>query len=236
MMTLKEARQWVRRRVFRALNDRDVVENEGVRLWTRHPAVTDRMFHAFSRRYERTEADLARKYLGPDSRVLEIGAGVGFIACLCRRDLGHLPYAVVEANPGLIDLIARNLDLNGAADVPVINLAVAQAPGRVAFTVSREFWASSMAHEAGEKIDIEADSLPNIMARLDFRPNTLIMDIEGFEVELPTEHFAAFDTIIMETHPSIVGADRTALMIERFRASGLTLLEERDHVIALSRI
>jgi len=201
MISFKRARQWLRNRLFRLLNDRDEISNLGLRLWTRHPAVTDKMFFAMSRRYERAEADLATKYIRPEHRVLEIGAGVGFLACHNRRNLGVRDYAIVEANPRLIDLIAKNLELNGAEDVLLINAAVAPADGTISFTLSDEFWASSTAHDDGEMIEVEAKTIASLKARLSFSPDTLIIDIEGGEIGLPVEHFEGFRRIVMETHP-----------------------------------
>ncbi len=235
MISLKRARQWLRNRLFRLINDRDEISNLGLRLWTRHPAVTDKMFFAMSRRYERAEADLATKYIRAEHRVLEIGAGVGFLACHNRRNLGVRDYAIVEANPRLIDLIAKNLELNGAADVPLINAAVAPADGTISFTLSDEFWASSTAHNDGEVIEVEAQTLETLRARLAFTPDTLIIDIEGGEISLPVDHFAGFDRIVMETHPQIVGAAPNQAMIDRFSAAGFVLRDENDNVVFLER-
>lgn len=235
MISFKRARQWLRNRLFRLLNDRDEISNLGLRLWTRHPAVTDKMFFAMSRRYERAEADLATKYIRPEHRVLEIGAGVGFLACHNRRNLGVRDYAIVEANPRLIDLIAKNLELNGAADVPLINAAVAPADGTISFTLSDEFWASSTAHDDGEMIEVEAQTIASLRNRLSFSPDTLIIDIEGGEIGLPVEHFEGFSRIVMETHPQIVGATPNEAMLDRFAKAGFVLRDENDNVVFLER-
>ncbi len=235
MISFKRARQWLRNRLFRLLNDRDEISNLGLRLWTRHPAVTDKMFFAMSRRYERAEADLATKYIRPEHRVLEIGAGVGFLACHNRRNLGVRDYAIVEANPRLIDLIAKNLELNGASDVPLINAAVAPAGGKISFTLSDEFWASSTAHDDGEMIEVEAQTIASLRNRLSFSPDTLIIDIEGGEIGLPVEHFEGFSRIVMETHPQIVGATPNEAMLDRFAKAGFVLRDENDNVVFLER-
>ncbi len=235
MSFIKRARQRLRNRLFRLLNDKPEIENLGLKLWTRHPAVTDKMFFAMSRRYERAEADLATKYIRPEHRVLEIGAGVGFLACHNRRNIGVRDYAVVEANPRLLDLIRKNLDLNGAADVPLLNAAVAPEDGTIRFTLSAEFWASSTAHQDGEMIEVEAQTIDSLRKRLAFTPDTLIIDIEGGEIGLPAEHFAGFDRIVMETHPQIVGEAPNREMLRRFAAAGFVLKDENDNVVFLER-
>lgn len=235
MSLFKRLRHGVRNRLHRLLHDRGEVETQGLRLSTRDPAVTDKMFHALSHRYEWAEAELVTAHLKPEHRVLEVGAAIGFLACLCSKTLGVTRYAAVEANPRLIALMKKNLELNDATDVKVVNRAVAKEDGMISFTISEEFWASSTAHEKGELVEVEAQTLASLVTELDFIPDTLIMDIEGGELDIPLSQFLPFQRILMETHPLIVGAGPTDAMLRGFAEAGYVLQDRRGHVVFLSR-
>ena len=71
MISFKRARQWLRNRLFRLLNDRDEISNLGLRLWTRHPAVTDKMFFAMSRRYTMGTAEFGEDHVDGIDRHLQ---------------------------------------------------------------------------------------------------------------------------------------------------------------------
>lgn len=236
MGALKNVRQRVRNRLYRIAFGKGVIENLGVRLCVDHAAVSDRMFFALARNYERNEAELAAKFISSDSRVLEVGAGVGFLACHCMKNLGVRDYAMVEANPELVGLIEQNLKLNGLSSAQVFNFIVSAGDGEADFSVAEHFWASStVALPGAKRIALRAVSLETLRAKLGFAPNTLIMDIEGGEIDIPIEHYEAFSGILMETHPGIVGTQAVQLLIQKLANVGFALRDQRGHVVWLSR-
>jgi hypothetical protein len=91
-------------------------EIEGLRLDVPDIHLNDRIRSRLaSGGYEGHEARAALMRLRAGQRVLELGSGIGFIACLCARVAGAENVATVEANPALLPVIAGNLVRNGAA-------------------------------------------------------------------------------------------------------------------------
>lgn len=187
-------------------------------------------------RYEEGEAHLARQALAPGDRVVEAGGAIGFIALYCMKRIGVRDYHMVEANPALLPLIRRNFALNGL-DVPgITHAAVAAEDGTLSFGVSPDFWASSLDDRPGQtRIEVPARSLPTILAGLPFRPNVLIMDIEGAEMSLPIEHFDPFEKVVLEAHPSVVGEPAVRSLVAALAARGLREVGRWGASYALAR-
>ncbi|KUP92069.1 protein-L-isoaspartate O-methyltransferase [Tritonibacter horizontis] len=177
--------------------------------------------------YERSEARAAAMRVRPGHRVLELGSGVGYISSLCAQITDPANIVTVEANPEVLGVIRRNLDLNNAAAVTLIHGAVVGrdfAEESVLFRIGRAFWGSSMAEDTASGdavVEVPALSLCELLAT--HRPNVVIMDIEGAEQYL-------FDwkwprhvrQLIMELHPSKYSSRTVKKMVDCMSQSGLT--------------
>ncbi len=71
-----------------------------------------------------------------------------------------------------------------------------------------------------DSITVDQRTIPTILASLQFRPNVLIMDIEGAEIDIPVAHFALFDKIIVEFHERFVGPEPVNRLIDALLAEG----------------
>ena len=92
-----------------------VVTIGGVRV-PRDPAmIPDEVIALIYQERWEAEARLCREALRPGDRVLEIGAGTGFIGSLCARICGSENVLSYEANPRLEPLIRRTYALNGVS-------------------------------------------------------------------------------------------------------------------------
>lgn len=187
--------------------------------------------------YERPEADLVGRLLTPADGVIEAGSAIGFLALYCLKHVGVRDYHMVEANPDLPAVVARNFALNGLAPPGLTRAAVAAADGRLTFGIAPSFWASSALNPERKRrqVEVPARTLPSILAGLPFRPTTLIMDIEGTEAELPPGHFAPFAKIVLETHPRVVGEAATDAMLAALRAQGFREAGRVEDSVALTR-
>lgn len=183
---------------------RKSVEVEGVQLTLR--GASPRMRYVMSRGYEAGDALLAAKVLESTDKVLEAGSAVGFVSLYCRKTIGISDYCLVEANPDLTETIGENYRLNGLGSPLVIHAAVAAEDGPIEFGVHKNFWSSSTVERGSQtRVSVPGRSIPSLLAEIPFRPNTLIMDIEGGEQFIPLEHFDLFDKVIIETHRKLVG-------------------------------
>ncbi|MFB9149315.1 FkbM family methyltransferase [Roseovarius ramblicola] len=203
-------------------------ENEGLRLEVPDAHLNDRIRAKLaSGGYEGHEARAALMRLRPGQRVLELGSGIGFIACLCARVAGAGNVTTVEANPDLLPVIAGNLARNGFDVVTVLHGAVGGMEGGeapIAFDAARSFWAGHIADEASaaERVtEVPHLGLRDLMARV--RPGLVIMDIEGAEAHLFDAPWPAHVRhVMMELHPGRYPDTVIKRIVDCLSASGLT--------------
>ena len=196
---------WVRR--YFSLVDTGRVRYDSfeiaVDVETTHPLI---LRHLAKGSYETKEVSIARQILRAGDRVIELGAGIGFVSVVCNRAIPGLVWQAVEVNPDLVASIEQNRKLNGL-NFEIVNCAYAKGDGTRKLYVDRSlWWASSLlrTEDTGEVIEAAARDINSALA--EFEPNVLIVDIEGGEYEL-IEHsdFHGVDDIVVEMHPEHVG-------------------------------
>lgn len=211
------------------------VSHEGVKLSLRgaSPRVRYRLF----RDYELDDVQLCRAVLRPGDKVIELGSAVGFLALYCMKYLGVREFAAVEANPALRDVMQENFRVNGVGFPTCINAAVGPVQGTVSFNISRDYFSSSLRQAANtvQSLQVPQRTIPDILASLPFRPNALIMDIEGAEVDLPVSHLCLFDKIVAEFHGRMVGEEKVDALIGSLLRAGYRIVERRGPSLALVR-
>ncbi len=162
-----------------------------------------------SGRYENHEADALLLHLRPGDRLLDLGAGLGFICALAARVLGEAAVAGVEAGPETVKLARKNLAANGYPGVRVMRGAVVGAgEGEVEFGQRPAFWASALQGPEGwpenaEVIRVPARPIGKLLAR--FAPTVISCDIEGGEREVLVQPLPGVRLVVVETHPQIYG-------------------------------
>ena len=176
--------------------------------------------------YEKKEAEAARKRLREGMKVLEIGAGLGFVTSICAQIAGAENVVSVEADPKMLDPIRGNLARNGHGDVTLIHGAV--VPGEyqddtVMFRPGTLFWGGSLPQvptSADRLVDVPALQLTTLLKQV--RPKFVMMDIEGAEQHLfyqPWPRFVRF--VVLELHPSKYDDNAIHRIMQCMGASGL---------------
>ncbi|SDU30858.1 FkbM family methyltransferase [Stappia sp. ES.058] len=178
-------------------------------------------------RYEASELAIASRFVRESDRVLELGAGVGFISAGVMRNVGPAYYAAVEADARLIPHIRETHDRNAVHGVEVINAAFTSDPetlaaGAVAFTLHREFWRSGIGQTqpgSAETVSVPARDVSRFLDEKDI--TVLIADIEGAELEL-LRHMdtAGLEKIVLELHPQRIGKAGVLEIFQILCASG----------------
>jgi FkbM family methyltransferase len=166
--------------------------------------------------YERDEVEIARARLAPGDRVLELGAGLGITALVAAKIVGSENVMAFEANPELLDVERRNASENS---LPVkfsnfVLMPETRLPkdSLVRFSVEKDFWASSIS-DAATAIAVPSRSLEAVLA--EFHPNVLIMDIEGYEVDLiEAADLSMINKFIFEIHYAAKGRSRTNAAVD----------------------
>lgn len=160
---------------------------------------------------------MLERVLKPGMTVLDIGANIGYYALMELALIapgGRL--IAVEPSPANVELLKRNLALNGRAGVEVHQAAVSDTIGKRSFFLSQmsnlnTFHVEATVHLSGKRIDVQTTTVPALMKG---RPLDLMrMDVEGHEVEVINGLLPAVEAgtlapmIIFETHRNRYSAE-----------------------------
>lgn len=191
--------------------DEEIIELNGVKIPVDRERFSPKMIEVICNgTYEDVEARQVPSLLRKGERIMELGAGVGYISALCAKQNKRLESIVVyEAHPDLIPVIKRTHELNGVKST-VINAVVMpkKKSATVPFYVRDDFWASSLSSQPygySQVIDVPVVSLAEALA--EHKPTMLIVDIEGGETALfDNVALPGVRKVYVEVHPHIVGA------------------------------
>jgi FkbM family methyltransferase len=188
--------------------------HKDVRFPLRHPAVSPVVERALVRgSYEVAEANAVREIIRPTDRVLELGAGLGFIGAYLRRTCRVAHVCSYEANPDLIAYIRQVHELNEIDGVEIRHGVVLANPNghtTVPFHARRDMWWGSLSDQdvGGGPItctvDVPVAAWSAVLSEV--APTALVMDIEGGELDLITAGaFLTIERIVVELHPAVYG-------------------------------
>ncbi len=153
--------------------------------------------------YEEEEARYLAKHLNPSSKVLELGSCLGYVSCLTNQLLEDpTQHVVVEANPRLIPWIEKNKTANNSG-FHIENVLISKEPNND-FYVHDLIVGGSSKRKTKEKISVPGTTFQGLRDTYDIDFDTLIMDIEGGELELFRnfkDEIGLFRQIFVELHP-----------------------------------
>lgn len=219
----------------RSLGTKRMTQN-GVMLST-DPAVVPKTvrYGIFAGVYEAAEAALVTACLKPGDRVLEIGAGTGFISLLATRTCGQGNVFSFEANPAMETVIRGNYALNPVT--PELTMKAVTTDGQpITFHSADNLVSSSIFDREleGKAVTVESIALNDLLNKL--KPTVIVIDVEGAEIGLmATGNLDTVDRIIMELHPHIVGDEAVAEMLRGLELKGFAVTEQVDKNVLLTR-
>jgi len=176
--------------------------------------------------YEEDEAHAARKRIKPGFRVLELGAGLGFVSNICAARAGAENLLSVEANPAMVPVIRANLDRNGHDKAELIHAAVTggHSGGDIAFQANEAFLGGSLARPDatnGDLVDVPRIGIRALIAR--HKPQVVLMDVEGAEADLFDARWnAQLRFLIVELHPPRYPTSVIKRIVDCMSDTGLT--------------
>jgi len=184
--------------------------------------------------YEADEARSADRCVRPGFRVLELGAGLGYVTALCAQKAGAENVLSVEANPDLIPVIEANLARNGYVGVTVMHGAVSgpvEEGATAPFHIAAGFTGSSLGGRGGRLVDVPLLPIYDLIRA--HRPHVVMMDVEGAEENL-------FDRLwkcplrfcVLELHPKKYGPRTIKKIVDFMSAMDMTY----DPVVSRGKI
>ena len=163
---------------------------------------------------------MLERIVRPGMTIYDIGGNIGYYPLMELGLLGDAgKMVVVEPSPENVELLQRNLALNGYSDVQVLQAAVSDVAGSRDFHLSAQsnlgtFHPVGSGSETltGKVLPVETLTVPMLAER--FGPPDLIrMDVEGHEVEVLRGMLSDIKAgryapmIIFETHLTRYGAE-----------------------------
>ncbi|MEA2452265.1 MAG: hypothetical protein QOG04_975 [Actinomycetota bacterium] len=153
---------------------------------------------------------MLEQVLKPGMNVLDIGANIGYYPLIELGLIGSTGSVVaVEPSAINVDLLRKNLELNGKHDVPVVHAAVSDRTGTVSLLLSRQrnlntLHQNGAAHLSGESVEVQALTISEVSGNM--RPDLIRMDVEGHEVEILSDLATEVESgsmapmVLFETH------------------------------------
>lgn len=184
------------------------------------PAIRDAIL---SGRFEAEEAAQIPAIVRPGDRVLEIGAGIGFISTLLSRQPRVSRVVAVEANPNLINYMADLHALNRVRKVRRVNAVLTNGGGATAtFYLRRDFWMGSLSAGPNPYLaTVEVPTLPLDALIRDEAIDLIVCDIEGAETVLfDGADLSPVDRLWIETHDHVTGLSGVRHLFATLAAQG----------------
>ena len=183
--------------------------NTGTRLNLESEAISDFMKTQIeANNYEREEAAEIPRIVQKGERVLEIGAGIGYVSTLAWNT-GHVEHlSIIEANPDLIPIISETHQLNGV-EGHIMNGCLGSEVGKASFYIHEDFWASSLAppknkNKIRKVVGIPTISFSDVLREVS--PTLIICDIEGGEARIfDGVNLYGVNKILVEVHQRRIG-------------------------------
>lgn len=181
--------------------------------------------------YESIERWFVEHYITGGTDVIDLGGGLGFVACYLDECIDPSDKLVVlEANEALIPVIERTEELNDAS-FELHHGAYAPESETVSFESGDVATAGSVSKT--EVATVKAFDLRRLVSRHELEQFNLVVDIEGSEYEMLTEEADVLSNrcsiLIAEVH-EVDGRTPTEFQ-QAVEEMGFSLLDERDNVV-----
>ena len=214
-----------------------IVKINGVSVDLNNEVFSQKMKNIIRKKgYESAERNLINKHICTDQPAIDLGAGVGYTACVIDRKTDDSEHIVaVEANKQLIPVIERSKSIN-KADFDILHSAYDPKNESIEFRLSEDFWAYSQSNRRDQnqtKVTVPAVSISEIIDKNGLRtPIQLVVDIEGGEHNLFTNESRLLQNdvsiIIFEYH-SFAG-EELEHYLNILEESGFSFVESRGEV------
>ena len=183
--------------------------------------------------YEYNEIKLINKAnILQDDNILELGSCIGITAIHLKRKLRTGNLFCIEPNPSAYKCLVKNLQMNNII-AKTYNAVGSVNEKYIDFKIDQENFLSCN----GKKnliIEIKSININNMISK--FNINTLLIDVEGFEIEIFNKiNFLNIKTLIIELHPDIYGQKKLDKILT-FLKRNYKISDKSNSVYCFSRL
>lgn len=173
--------------------------------------------------FEAEEASELPNIIEPGDRVLEIGAGIGFISTLLDRHSSVDKVVAVEANPKLMPYMARLHSLNGVGKVERRNAVLTNsAVDKMTFYLRHDFWMGSLAEGPNpydDQVEVPTESLDALIKEEQI--SLIVCDIEGAEEFIFEDaDLSSVTRVYLELHDHVTGLNGVRRLFKAMEQKG----------------
>jgi len=179
--------------------------------------------------------EVIRSRLRRGDTFIDIGANVGYYALLGSDAVGRSGHVIaVEASPGICDVLRRNVDLNRASNIRIVNAAAygSRTTVRLYRGNAANCGETTIVTEFGGEAECEVDAFPlhELLSASELRAARLIkIDAEGAEYAILSgldsfRQLRADAELIVEVHPQYLAkrAESLAELISLMAREGFS--------------
>lgn len=187
----------------------------------------------YDKKYEAEEYYLVNKYISNSDIVLELGGCLGFISIAINKKLEKPKnHIVLEPNYNLKIFLEKNKDNNKCGFI-IESKVISKAPFKYLY-FNNTILGSSLKIKSKNFVKVQGVTIKDLEKKYKLRFNTLVIDIEGGELELFKEmNFKEYDfkKIIVEFHDfaNILSSDEVIMLKGKLAEEGYLLEEKISH-------
>lgn len=160
-----------------------------------------------SNQYEVPEIEALLQLLRPNDRVIEVGVGLGVVSGLAAKSQPDAQIKCFEANPELIAAIEELHDVNDIHSIELQNAILVPGVGGETrdFHIHQSFAEGSLIATDKTSHTVQVPTLSVEEMLENFKPDVLVVDIEGGEAELLSQlNLTGVRALVLELHPALI--------------------------------
>ncbi|MRU14955.1 FkbM family methyltransferase [Roseovarius sp. A21] len=177
-----------------------------------------------SKKYEVPEIEALLQLLRPNDRVMEVGVGLGVVSGLAAKAQPDARIKCFEANPELIAAIEELHNVNDIHSVELHNAILVPGVGGKTrdFHIHQSFAEGSLIATDKTLHTVQVPTLSVQETLENFKPDVLVIDIEGGEAELfPQLNLTGVRALILELHPALISRSAEIQIYKTCAIAGL---------------
>ena len=161
-------------------------------------------------RREKETVAIIKSIVREGAKVLELGGCYGYFTIIISKCVGYSGKVVsIEGTPRNYEILCNNLNLNGLNNVETHNVFLTNKSEFATFALDDKHPYDAIrrlkSNSEEAEVEVRTVDLAPFLSKIDYEPDYVFMDIEGFEVEvfqsLSDSHFSKNrPVIVFEIH------------------------------------